>query len=190
MKKWLIGLILVALLGVGLAGETLLDLGEPSTIAKPIEISLGQETKDKLANLSTTLVDVCVKEETVCLEYDKGVCEKIDEKTGECLVWKEPPKCIKEEIVCTEYGQETKPIGIISPNIISKGCTAKECCYDLIEEPYYHRYNTCLANTNSKESNEAKIIEYVKADLTKIANEENDKEKTDNTPDNIAITIK
>lgn len=197
-KKIVFAILFVAILGVGLAGGELisgggLDTNTPLAV-KQVDLSLGQATKDILANLAT-------ETKTICDSYPPIECAVTDEKTGECLEWVQPKQCLDFDAklgICNKWDYEltcqdiNAPIGISSPTITPKSCTTTECCYDIIDEPYYHRYNTCLPNTGNKTENEAKVLEYVKEDLTKIA-EQSAVEKSKQTEpliDTLEVNIK
>lgn len=188
MKRKII-LVLICIILSSFAIANVIEGGLIS-ITKSIDIELGQETKDVLTVLSTVESTICITEEIKCLQYN---CLKVDNIIGDCIEFGD--KCLKKELICIEKEIVSTPIGIISPKIISKGCTDTLCCYDLIEEPYYHRYNTCIETDiiKTKQDNENAIMEYLKNDLEHIAEVRGsiDKEvKIDLTPNNLEVNIK
>ena len=163
--------MLLLAVGIGIAGE-----GFMQGTAKKVTLDLGQATKDKLAVLET-------KTETTCLEY-------------ECIEWdkSKPPKCIQYTEKCVREETRTINIGITAPKIIPKGCDENICCYDLIEEPYYHRLGTCFQAGKDKNANEAIVLDFLRNDLQQIADnatrEDAKTKQPANTPDAIDIEIK
>jgi len=189
MNKYLVicGIIMLGFLAVSMAEDSGLInnlLGEQTTASTvKVDMQLKPETRDALRAMQTTSEQVCVKEETNCLEWEtrpviecmkweddkqlnclewedyklKG-CLEFDSKIGECTKWETELKCLKQETVCTEYKTVDTNIGIEKVTITPKGNN----CYDIISEPMLHRYNTCL---NAGEN----VTEFVKKDLEMIA---------------------
>lgn len=186
-KIWfaIIGALILCfnLVGAGVSGM----LGGETTNAASVDLVLPKEVKDKLAKLSTIT-------EIVCDSYPQILCDKFDDKTGECTTWLKPKDCDDFDSklgVCYKWNyvlpcnEVKKYVGVdLNKTVIKKiRDTNTQTCWSIHNEPLINIAEQCLDKGKD-------VTEYYKERLIQIASEQSSEEKRGFEPEEITVVIK